>query len=189
MVRSSQLTVLIALALLAAACQGEQSDGGSTVGLSEPTATGTPATSGTLALNPTATPLGPAVTIGGVTFEAEVAATRTARAKGLSGRDILEPQTGMLFVFESGRTSAFWMRQMRFPLDFIWVGEECKVVDLTLNIPPPESGIPDSELPRYKSSVSAAYTFEINAGEVERFGIRKGAAVSFSRLSTIGANC
>ena len=37
----------------------------------------------------------------------------------------------MLFVFPSGRTSAFWMAGMRFPLDFVWISENCTVSEIT----------------------------------------------------------
>ena len=60
-------------------------------------------------------PDGPAVTVGNAVFEVEIADTPQLRTKGLSGRDTLPDMSGMLFVFESGRTSNFWMKGMRFP--------------------------------------------------------------------------
>jgi uncharacterized membrane protein (UPF0127 family) len=127
--------------------------------------------------------------VGGVEFEVEIVHMPAGRTKGLSDRDRLRPQTGMLFVFETGKASAFWMKDMRFPLDFVWIGNECEVVDTTANVPPPDS--PDSPLPIYESDPPAAYTLEVNAGEVEQLGIQTGDSVRFSGFpeGLDGADC
>ena len=141
---------------------------------------------------PTAARTGPSVvTIAGVAFEAEIAHTPAARAQGLSGRESLPPKTGMLFVFPSGRASSFWMKGMMMSLDFVWIGKDCAVVATTARVPPPAPGLPDSALRMYKPSAPAAYTFEINAGEVEEFGIRPGDEVRFSGFPSdvSGAGC
>ena len=134
---------------------------------------------------------GASVVVGDVTFGVEVAQTPAERRQGLSGRDSLQPMTGMLFVFESGRATSFWMKEMRLPLDFIWIGEECTVVDTEPNVPPPAEGTADAELPTYSSGVPAVYVFEVNAGDVERYGIAVGDRVRFSDLSpdVTGAYC
>ena len=119
----------------------------------------------------------------------EVVDTPALRSRGLSGRESLTQQTGMLFVFQTGRASTFWMKEMMFALDFVWIGVDCTVVDTTLDVPPPEPGTPTSALPLYSSADPAAYTFEINAGEVVRHGIEVGDEVRFSRISSEGANC
>ena len=108
------------------------------------------------------------VVIGGVSFEAELAVDPSDRAKGLSGRASLKPMTGMLFVFESPTASSFWMKEMRFPLDFVWIGEDCAVVDITAEVPAPTPGTVLADLPRYSSLAPAAYNFEINAGEAKQ---------------------
>ena len=80
---------------------------------------------------PTSFPVEPAVVIGDATFDVELANTPPLRTQGLSDRPSLPEQTGMLFIFDSGRTSQFWMYRMQFPLDFVWIGENCTVVDVT----------------------------------------------------------
>ena len=132
---------------------------------------------------------GPTVTVGDTAFEVEIARTSAERVQGLSGRESLMPMKGMLFVFETGKASTFWMRGMQFALDFVWIGEDCTVVDTTLNVLSPAPGTPNSELTTYRSAVPAAYTLEINAGEVERQGIDMGDRVSFSGISAEGADC
>ena len=95
----------------------------------------------------------------------------------------------MLFVFESGQASSFWMKGMRFPLDFVWIGEDCTVVDLTEDVQhsPPET--PSSELEIFHSAEPAAYTFEINAGEVSKFSIMIGDEVKFHNIESEYAEC
>ena len=129
------------------------------------------------------------VTLGTVDFAAEVARTLAERAKGLSGRPGLRPGTGMLFVFDSGRASTFWMKGMLFPLDIVWIGVDCRIVDITLNVPPPAPTTVDSELSIYASNAPAAYTFEVAAGEVDGRGIKIGDEVRFSGISEVGGRC
>ncbi len=127
--------------------------------------------------------------VGGTAFAVEVAATGGERTLGLSGRDSLPSRTGMLFVYESGRAGAFWMRGMRFPLDFIWIGSDCTVVDLTENVPHPPPDTLESELTIYKSAVPAAYVLEVNAGEVKGLGVATGDVVQFKGVDAEAARC
>ena len=134
--------------------------------------------------------LNSAVMIGDAVFPAELAVTSPERTKGLSDRDGLEPGTGMLFIFEDREASSFWMRKMRFPLDFVWISEDCRVVDITSNVPFPKLDTPTSSLPSYRPSTAAAYNFEINAGEASEFGIRVDDAVRFTGIPDhVGDTC
>ena len=118
-----------------------------------------------------------------------MAHTPALRTRGLSSRDGLAPQTGMLFVYEGGKAGSFWMKGMRFALDFVWISSGCEVVGLTVDVPPPSSNTADSDLPKYRSPEPAAYVFEINAGEVAAHGIAVGDPVRFSGISVEGAGC
>ena len=132
------------------------------------------------------------VTLGDVDFEAEVARDPTDRAIGLSGRSGLRPGAGMLFVFDSGRASTIWMKGMLFPLDIVWIGVDCRIVDVTLNAPPPAPATPDSQLPTYASTAPAApaaYVFEVAAGEAKERDIKIGDTVRFSAVSDEAARC
>ncbi len=119
------------------------------------------------------------VRIDGLTIQAEVARTAQERAQGLSGRPSLPDDGGMLFVFAEEGRPGFWMRGMRFPLDFIWISRDRRVVDLMEDVPPPEPGVPDAELPRYQPVEPVLYVLEVNAGVVREFGIQVGDMVTF----------
>lgn len=110
-------------------------------------------------------------------FRAEVASTPIARARGLSGRDFLAADSGMLFTFDKPAIYSFWMKDMRFPIDIIWL-RDAKVVYVAKNVLPPGPGISDSELKVYSPSVEADMVLEVAAGMVDKFGISVGDAVS-----------
>ena len=168
-----------------------------------PAATYTPAPTATSTLIPTPTPeptvalthtltptpTGPYLTIGDTRFSVLIADTQALRSKGLGERDSLAEQTGMLFIFENGYASSFWMKGMRFPLDFVWIGEDCTVVDLTENVQHASPDTPSSQLEIYQSAVPAAYTFEINAGEVGDLDIEIGDEVRFGEIKSEFAMC
>ncbi len=145
--------------------------------------TGSPAPEGA------STPEGPSVAVGEVAFQVEVAATPAEREQGLSGRERLAPQQGMLFVYGAPRLLSFWMRGMLFPLDFVWIGPECIVVDITPEVPIPPPGAAIGDLPTYSPSSPASYNLEIGAGEAARTGLALGDPVRFVGIEAEGADC
>lgn len=130
----------------------------------------------------------PIITIGDVAFATELALTAAEQSRGLSGREQMEPQTGMLFPMNSDAIAAFWMRGMLISLDFVWIGSDCTVSDLTEMVPPPEEPEQTSGLPIYSPAVPIRYVFEVNAGEVEEHGIEIGDRVRFTNLA-FGSKC
>ena len=144
---------------------------------SQPVAGGTLA--GTLTVA-TESPSGPVVTLGGVPFRVELAITSQQRIQGLSGHPPLAPDEGMLFVFEQAQKPTFWMKEMLFPLDMIWIDAECTVAHITRDAPSP---VPDqslSDLPRYGPPVPVLYVLEINAGEAEAAAVTVGSPARFT---------
>ena len=119
------------------------------------------------------------VTVGDASFTVELAATPAQQFQGLSGRPNLAVGTGMLFAFEQEGKRAFWMKDMRFPLDMVWIDAQCRVVDITRDAPPPEPGQALSDLPTYGPSAPVIYVLEINAGDPEGAGIRPGTRAAF----------
>lgn len=160
-----------------------------------------PQASATPASTPTASPTATAtaspvpassdariVTIGQVTFGAEYATTIAVRSLGLSHRESLPAKTGMLFIFEDRHTTSFWMKDMKFSLDFVWISQDCRVVDITRNVPHPAPN--QTDLPLYASAVPAAYNFEINAGEADKYGLRLGDVVVLKGVPDgVGPTC
>lgn len=117
--------------------------------------------------------------INGHQFKVEVADTQSKRNKGLSGRQNLGQDQGMLFVFDRPDKYPFWMKGLNFPLDFIWINGD-KVVDILPNISPPSEGQPDESLTIYQARVEIDKVLEINGGITEKLGIKIGDSVKFT---------
>lgn len=118
------------------------------------------------------------ITVGTATFDVEMATTMVEQACGLSGRTGLGDGQGMFFVFGSGSTQTFWMKDMAFALDIIWISGD-KVVGFAENVPPPAPGTQLWQLKLYSSPANTDTVLEVNAGTVARDGIKIGDAVSF----------
>jgi uncharacterized membrane protein (UPF0127 family) len=56
-------------------------------------------------------------------FNIEIAETYDQQSLGLGGRDELKPNTGMFFVFPSPSVQSFWMKDMKFPIDIVWIDQ------------------------------------------------------------------
>ena len=123
---------------------------------------------------------GPLVRIGSAEFAVELAITSQEQIQGLSDRLALAPDTGMLFVYEQEGHRSFWMKNMHFPLDILWISEDCTVAGASLNVPPPEPGQALAQLPTYSPEAPVQYVLEINAGEVTTRGVTAGDQVEFT---------
>ncbi len=119
------------------------------------------------------------MSVGPTGFRVDLAQTPEERNQGLSGRDQLDPGAGMLFIFEQDRPYSFWMKEMRFPLDFLWIDSDCTVADITVDVPPPQPGTELADLLTYRPQVPVRYVLEINAGDVAAQGIAIGDPVAF----------
>ncbi|MBI3341636.1 DUF192 domain-containing protein [Candidatus Curtissbacteria bacterium] len=113
-----------------------------------------------------------------LTIDAEVAATSNLRKKGLSKRDELPFDKGMIFVFDNTGQYGIWMKDMRFAIDIIWIDADKKIVDIVENVPP-EPGKADNKLTVYKPRGDAKYVLEINAGLASANGLQIGDPLNF----------
>ena len=110
-------------------------------------------------------------------IQAEPAWTAEERAQGLSDHAPLSNDGGMLFFFGEERVPAFSMRGMLFSLDFVWISQDLRVVDLTENVPHPDAA--GEVLSGIRPSAPVLYVLEVNTGIIEEFGIEIGDEVSF----------
>jgi len=72
----------------------------------------------------------------GTNIKTEVADNIFKQTQGLRNRKSLSPNIGMLFIFSDVSKHVFWMKDTLIPLDFIWLDESLKIVDLTYNAQP-----------------------------------------------------
>ncbi len=114
---------------------------------------------------------------GKCSIQAEIADIPVLQGRGLSGRKYLAEDAGMLFIFDSPARYSFWMKDMHFPLDLIWIMDE-EVVDITSNVSP--SSGPVLELQRYLPSKPVNYVLEVNVGMAQKCGVRVGDKIDVS---------
>lgn len=107
----------------------------------------------------------------GTVVTAEVAASPVDRAVGLMYRDGLGDSEGMLFVFDTEGSYAFWMKNVGFPIDILWLDSGMKVVDI-------ETAEPCNEVcPSYVPDSPARYVLEVPAGFAAAHGISAGSVL------------
>ncbi len=119
------------------------------------------------------------ITIKNLVFSAEVASSTVARARGLSGRDGLRENEGMLFLFNYSSIQNFWMKDMKFPIDIIWIGGG-KVLGFIENASTPGADMPFWKLKIYSSPKNVDTVFEVNAGTVAKGNIKIGDLANIS---------
>lgn len=123
---------------------------------------------------PTPQPVLPSkkVTVGTTTITSEIADDESEQHWGLSWRKSLGENDGMLFVYNPAQTISMWMYGMLFNLDVIWIkGNE--VVKINEDVPAPADPY-NTDIPSYSSGQSVNYFLEVNAGFVQKHGIKIG---------------
>ena len=119
---------------------------------------------------------GSTVIIGNTEIKVELADTQSARIKGLSGREALGNNEGMLFVFPEKSVQKFWMKEMKFPIDIIWIDGE-RIAGIVYGAEP-ETG---DQLTIYSSPEPVDKVLEVNAGTASAKGIRVGDVISLNK--------
>ena len=97
-------------------------------------------------------------TLNDKTMNLLVASTSAEQELGLGQRPSLASTTGMIFVFDAPGSYPFWMKDMSFPLDIIWLDQNFKIIHIEKNLSP--STFPNA----YTSDSPAQYVIEVNAG-------------------------
>jgi hypothetical protein len=112
-----------------------------------------------------------------VRVSVDIVDTPLLRTRGLSGRPALAPEEGMLFLFETPRIQSFWMKDMRFEIDILWI-RDGRIVGITPNLPLPKS---PRELPQFASPVPCDVVLEVRAGAAKHWGLLLGNSVRIER--------
>lgn len=105
----------------------------------------------------------------------EVADTESSRELGLSGRPSMKDDEGLLFAFDLPGQYGFWMKDMLFPLDIIWINQNGVVVEIE------RDARPESYPQTYMNKSPASYVLEVNAGIAEERGLYIGSKVKISK--------
>ncbi len=110
------------------------------------------------------------VTVGDRVYTVEVASTAEQQAQGLSNRGSMPEASGMLFPFRPAQIVSFWMKDMRFNLDLIWIANG-RVIGIERDVPKPSPSTEPQNLPTYSPPAPVDYVLELNAGQGRFFSI------------------
>ena len=104
----------------------------------------------------------------GKAVTAELAITDNERARGLMFREKINPDQGMLFVFEDGGRHSFWMKNMVISIDILWLNKEKRIVHMEERVPPCQ----EDPCPSYASKIPAMYVLELKAGSIQENSLK-----------------
>lgn len=119
------------------------------------------------------------VTIKNLQLNAKIVDTVEERKNGLSKIESLPLDQGMLFVFDKTDTYGIWVKDMKFAIDILWVGEDKTIVDIAENVAPEPDKL-DKDLTIYRPKAASRYVLETNAGIVRSNDIQIGDKLDFS---------
>jgi uncharacterized membrane protein (UPF0127 family) len=132
------------------------------------------------AANPRMNPTLPTeeVTISGRTFKLELAVTPDTRFKGLSFRETIAEDGGMLFVFPRPQTTAFVMRDCPVPIDIIYLDATGRIINMHKMVPdrrkPGESDSDyEARLTKYPSGYDTQFVIELKGNTLDALKLQK----------------
>ena len=114
------------------------------------------------------------VTIGDVGVDVSVANTEALREQGLSGLDGIGRKEGLLMIFDEADYHAIWMKDMHFPIDIIWIGDDFTILDVT------EAISPDTYPSIFEPKYPARMALEVNARFIATYRIKIGDTVQMA---------
>jgi uncharacterized membrane protein (UPF0127 family) len=106
---------------------------------------------------------------------AELAQRDEDRQRGLMYRERIKRNEGMLFVFKREGFYDFWMKNVSFPIDILWLDGERRILHIQAQAPPCDQG----DCPSYSSPQPALFVLELKAGEAERRGLKLNDRLDF----------
>lgn len=113
----------------------------------------------------------------GVTIHVQIARTDTERQKGLSGTEGLKEKEGMLFIFNRPSKYGFWMPDMNYAIDIVWLDENFVVVDVK------ENATPESYPEVFRPRSEALYVLEVPSGFATKSGITIGSKAELKDIA------
>ncbi len=115
----------------------------------------------------TSTPYEKVLNINGAKVFVDLADTKEEQEIGLSGKAYLPEDYGKLFVFQTPGNYGFWMKDMNFPIDIIWLDENMVILGIEKDISP------DTYPNIFYPPQSISFVLEVNAGFSTKYGLSK----------------
>jgi hypothetical protein len=104
----------------------------------------------------------------GSAVTAELAMTDEERQQGLMFREGLAADQGMLFIFEDEEIHSFWMKNMRFSIDILWLDRDRRIVHVESRVPPCAA----DPCPSYIPDKPASFVLELQSGAARKHGLK-----------------
>jgi uncharacterized protein len=98
----------------------------------------------------------------------EIADTYEKRVQGLSGRDNLDENRGLLFVFDAPGKQCIWMKDMKFSIDILWLNSDKVITAIERDISP------DTYPKSFCPSDDSKYVIELNSGIASKANLEVG---------------
>ncbi|MCP5043013.1 MAG: DUF192 domain-containing protein [bacterium] len=121
-------------------------------------------------------PAGPAMQIRNQRIELEITHGRAEQARGLGGRNSLDWHHGMLFEYPRAHFPGFWMKDMHFDIDIVWI-RDARIVEISHRVP----HHPDGPGPTIRPSELVDTVLEVPAGYAQAHGWRIGDRTTLDR--------
>lgn len=120
----------------------------------------------------------PAIQIGSTTIFVKTARTPEQQRKGLSGKISLPGEQGMLFIFSKPGMYGFWMKDMLFSIDMIWI-QNGKILTIEKDVAP-EPYVKNPKI--FYPPTPVTEVLEVNAGFAKAKGFKEGDEVIFHNI-------
>jgi uncharacterized protein len=117
------------------------------------------------------------ISINGSKILLALASTDEQRIRGLSGLEKLNENEGMLFLFDKPSKQGFWMNEMKFPIDILWLDSDSRVVHIEKNLQP---CIIFMACHVYTPQVNSQYVLELRSGFANDHSIQNGTRVNLN---------
>lgn len=109
------------------------------------------------------------------TIDVEIAQDDSKRTLGLMYRDTMAENQGMLFLFNEEEMRSFWMKNTILSLDIIFVNAKNEIVTIHKYTKPYSEE-------SYSSDKPSSSVVEVNAGFTDKYKIRVGDKIAWSRM-------
>ena len=108
----------------------------------------------------------------------ELARTLEELQRGLQGKEGLAENEGMLFIFDSDDFQRFWMKDMKFSIDMIWLDNQKHIVTMA----PSRLACVQEPCTIYSPSEKARYVLEVPAGFALKHQLKQGDVFEFKGI-------
>ena len=120
------------------------------------------------------------IEIGDRTIKVILAETPTEQSKGLAIKDSMNENEGMFFIFDTPQKYSFWMKDMKFPIDIIWIDTTGKIVHIEKNLQPCIFLLPCAS---YSPDIDSLYVLEVVSNFTNKYNIKIGDKIESNFIS------